>query len=239
MTIIRLPSPVPRDLPAARLFLDDIEEIVHILAKAGGEQHAFTVRPADDWPSAKIEFSVGNRICDEIEELPQITKSTKNLIVEVSRGSRFTAGLFVGSFAALETHGLSYDERLAVFYRVEDIFKQRRRPWTFDLRKSWKWVGMGTGLVCGFVSGLTGAFLSRIMHKPGASFKIAFGTTVVITAVLIWASTRGSTVIFRKFSEQQELREKKRAEIVLDAIKLVVAFLFGILSLYLKHKYWP
>lgn len=242
MTISRLPTPVPKDLPAARLFLDDIEEIVQLLLSAGEVQHTSTVRTPVDWPPLEMAFSVGDRICDRIEELPQITKSTKNLIIQVMRGSRFHAVLVVDRFAELTTHGLRYDEQLAVFYRVEDVFKQRRLRWHLltleNFRNAPRYtLGLG-GVVIGFVFALMGTLVSKGMHLRWGS-AIAIGGAVIVCLGLSWGLTRGTTVIFRNFSEQEELREKKRAGIVVEAVKLFVAFLFGMLTLYLKHKYWP
>jgi hypothetical protein len=243
MTITRLLSPVPRNLPAARLFLDDIEEIVRILVNSG-QGHDAPASSKFDWPPLQIKFLTGNKLCDQIEELPQIAKSTKNLLVEVSRGSHFLAVLEIYRFADLAIHGLSYDERLAVFHRVEDIFKQRGLPWQVltweSVRNAPRWTGVVIGVLSGFVCGTVGMLLSKGLHlaRPWPA-RIAFAAVPVCTVASVWALTRGTTVILRKFSEQAEVQQEKMQKFLFEAIKLVVAFLLGVLTLFLKHKYWP
>ena len=69
MTISRREKPVPTVLPSARLYLDDIEEIVRILTEAADQVPVERAKGA-----LQITFEVGDRFCDDPHELCKIAK---------------------------------------------------------------------------------------------------------------------------------------------------------------------
>jgi len=80
MTIQVTDPEVPRDLPPARLYLDDIEQIVNVLSTA--ERKAIQNRPEMPDPPSPT-FQVGNKRTDQIEDLPKITKRTSDLAIRL------------------------------------------------------------------------------------------------------------------------------------------------------------
>ena len=239
MTITRPPAPVPKDLTIARLYLDDVEEIVKILLDAEKNLNLQTVRAGPD-DAVKIEFIVGKgakaRTCSAVTELRAIAKSTKHFNLEVARDYRYRASLSIGGFTnGISTRGLSYDQEVGVYHRIEHIFKQRRLLFR-ELSSKLKWWGWGLiGLVLYLTGPVTGS-LSKIM-PVGWAIAVVCAGVVLYFSVLV-AGDLGSIVVFRNFSEQDEIQREQVGKFFFEAAKLIAAFLLGMLSLYLAHKYW-
>jgi hypothetical protein len=73
VTIRTKEAEIPCEFPPARLFLDDIEEIVRILVaatenrKREGELH-------EDPAKTRLTLTIKDRACDEVQDLPKIAK---------------------------------------------------------------------------------------------------------------------------------------------------------------------
>jgi len=66
---------VPRSLPYARLYLDDIEQILRIFLQV---QSKATNAGTETRDTPTSTFQVRNRRTTEIEQLPKITKTTNS-----------------------------------------------------------------------------------------------------------------------------------------------------------------
>jgi len=83
---IRTEEPdLPSEFPPARLFLDDIEEIVRILQEFL-ETRKMDSRSTVEDLKMKVTFSTGGNECDDVHDLPKIGKSNRVLRVSVARG---------------------------------------------------------------------------------------------------------------------------------------------------------
>jgi hypothetical protein len=239
MTITRPPAPVPTKLPIARLYLDDVEDIVQILLDA---EKKLGLEPLHYIPDdvVRIRFIVGKgakrRNCDTVADLSGITpKSTNDFELHVSRPLRYNAILLISrSMNQITTSDVSYDEQVAVFHRVEHIFRQRRLFWrnvASDL-PAWAWA------VSFFLFALVIDSAAALLSK-WAAVGVVIAGTILGAAIVMAARVSGSTVMFRNFSEHDEVQQEKTQKFLFEAVRLVGAFLFGMLTLYLKHKYWP
>jgi hypothetical protein len=81
MTISSREKPVPTGLPSARLYLEDIAEIVRILVEATRDREQNLGSPVD----SRTTFRVGDRISDDIQDLPRMAKSPKEFELWVSK----------------------------------------------------------------------------------------------------------------------------------------------------------
>src|SRR5216683_7860540 len=76
---------VPHDLPPARLYLNDIHEIVEIFRAARNyEEHMFSEFKFAPDSRETISFECGNKTCDTFEELKKIGGTTRKFKVEVA-----------------------------------------------------------------------------------------------------------------------------------------------------------
>jgi hypothetical protein len=235
MTITRPPAPVPTDLTIARLYLDDVEEIVQILLDA---EKKLDLEPFKDGPddAVKVEFTVGEdtaaRTCDSIGDLRKISRSTQHFELRVTRRFSYRAILTIGGLTnRIWTDGLSYDEEVAVFHRVEHVFRQRRLLLRDLSSKIPPWSG-GAGFAVVYVGSLL-LLYSNVWHIGAALAIVSMGTAGYFT----WRVTRGlaSIIVFRNYSEQDEVRRERVGKFFFEAGKVIAPFLLGILA----HKYWP
>src|SRR5262249_9038006 len=123
MTIRTKEARVETDLPPAKLYLDDIAEIVHIFSHALPNKQDSTGGVA----SIVTKFDVGAKQCDDIEELPKIAKKTTHFELEVSRGSK-DASLSVTRYGA--SWSALFLDRTASWEmarKLEAVFEQRQR----------------------------------------------------------------------------------------------------------------
>lgn len=129
--VLRRIEEVPRELPHAHIFLDDIEEISRILqeAVAGAEVGLGRFTGPDSSgqqapPSTRYEF--GGTMTDTLEDLRSLGGSTTEFELQV--GESFGCGLRFYHMLnpTLELHILKSDEAWAVYGRVRSIFDHRR-----------------------------------------------------------------------------------------------------------------
>jgi hypothetical protein len=232
MTIRRREKEVPTALPAAKLYLDDIEEIVHLLHEAAG--------PAATDAIFKTSFSVRDKICDEVEELAKITRSATVFNLHTYQVGKYMADLDVDwSGTHLSARGLTREQEWALYHRVEDVFNARKLHWRTLSRTisnsylGWGWLATLVPLL------LLAAFALKRMLPLSLARWISLVAIVLISIAFIFGLLHHTVVIFRHSSEQDELRREAAWKIVPDAVKIIVGFVLGVLTLYLKHKFWP
>jgi hypothetical protein len=100
MTIKTKEAEVISDLPPAKLFLEDIEEIVRIFREgAPGEDDLDHV---DRDAKVELKLEIGEKVCDDVQDLPKIRKRTNDLSIEVQRGYAYRVSMHVAN------HGSSW-----------------------------------------------------------------------------------------------------------------------------------
>jgi hypothetical protein len=228
MTISRKEAPIPDELPAARLYLEDIEEIVGILLQGGAGTKEEVVQ-----------------VCDQILDLPKIAKSTTHLAVLVrgERGSHYIAR-FVVSHSSTEwsAYALTTEQAWAAYRKLEALFEKRRLPLR-NLLHSHKALFY---VLQGMLSSLI-LLTPLILLSDLAAYRVALSVTLAVAALAfltLWAGLRRhSIVILRNSWDHAARREELKTKIYAGTIPAIIGTLVGIVGtlivLYVQHKYWP
>lgn len=261
MTIRTKEPEVPDKFPPARLFLDDIEEIVRILVDATENRKeqsrpsaAFLATLADpdnpnenprlfDQPArTSVTLTIKDQVCDEVQELPKIAKKTTDLQIDVVT-NRWTVAVASLAFrkedgSDLRCFRLTDEERLNLFHKLTPIFKRRNlRLRTLAWSHYWFFVG-ALFTSCLLALGVLAILTSKHPIHPTRAIVVALPLVSII--VTLWPIlSRHSIVVLRHSSEPSPLGQELLQKAPLAAISSVITFLLTLLGFYLKHKYWP
>ncbi len=232
MTISSREKEVPNRLPAARLYLDDVEEIRTIILDAAACR---VLRPEIDPAQREIEtkFYIGNQVCTEIEDLPKIKKRTRDFEMRLSAPDGFSARFGVSGYSIQwTTSGLTKADTWRAFHKLETVFERRKIRWRNLLPQNpvsilvvlWSFLMLALSVF--------GSSIGRIVNK----ISLAILALIVPLGVFL---TRHGEVTLRYSWEQAAQREDRNTKIVIAGVSALIAFLLGVASLALKHKYWP
>jgi len=242
MAIRPVPREVPNKLNPARLFLDDIEEIIRIFTDAENDRHE---KPDHvEGENLTTTFQIGNQTCDELADLKKLHPPfTYEFLVRVER-TGFNAHVSITkSGTSWYSYGLDDNDRWGTFHKLELIFDRRKLRWKSLLnshaRVSYWIYGAATALFILLIPTLSLRFLP---HVP-AMLQILVLPVLVILGVLLWFLRSGlsthSIVIFRSHADHSSQRVQTAWKVIPDVVKIFLGFLLGALTLYLKHRYWP
>ena len=118
---IRDIHPTPRELPSARLFLDDIEQLISIVANP---------LDPDSTVNAAAVFRVGHRECDNISELPRIGPGAQSLEIRCGRVT-----LYLGGECNLWSWiGGTEEQQWRFSQRLGEFLRRRAVPWWRTVR---------------------------------------------------------------------------------------------------------
>jgi hypothetical protein len=235
---IRTKEPeVPDEFPPARLFLEDIEEIIHILVEAvENPKEPRTPPPVDT--KTKVTITTKDKICDEVDELREIAKKTDQLFVSVERTGRDTISLrFTKSGAYLVLSLYTRDERLRMFHKLSPIFKRRNR-WLATLVQSHHALFGALSTLSYFAAIIPVVILLNRNVPPTMSIVIGLLSAAIIITFFA-TGFHHSMVILRRSSEPSAIRQELLQRFPIAAISSLLTFLLTLLGFYIKHKYWP
>ena len=80
----KLPLPRSEELPPAKLYLDDVGAITELLKESVSDGESISGEPAKDF----LKYRVRDWECDDLAELEKLTRTARNLEIEVRRGHR-------------------------------------------------------------------------------------------------------------------------------------------------------
>jgi hypothetical protein len=124
MAITRLPKPVPDDLPPARLYLDDIEEVATILAAALEETTAVT-KQGEKATDIQTKFRIEDKVAPQIRDFEHLKKRTHDLTVIVSKGNFQAMLIITGSDTRWLSVDLSREKSWDTYSKLKTIFDQK------------------------------------------------------------------------------------------------------------------
>jgi len=229
MTIYRKPKDVPTDLPPARLYLDDLQQVIQIFQEAENADRVRSPLPqhvTPDEAETKTTFAVGDYICSSLEELPKIASKTRQLVIEVKR-YRFYAKFELNEWAThWSSHTLPPEEQLYVYHKLKALFDERRILWRYAAHK----VPWGTGSLLAVAAGFLLA--SRPSHP---ALVLSGWLLLALWIAALSGQFFQSTVILRWRDEHST----RRWEAAWKVVPPIITFLLGMLTLYLTHKIWP
>jgi hypothetical protein len=227
MTISHEERPVPNILPAARLYLEDIEEIVKILRHNGKAQ--------------QVTFKIGRDSSDDIQDLPKIARRT--IYFEIfANGPDYSAQFTIHRvITAWTTQGLTREQTWSDFRKLEAIFERRKLHWKSLLHRSPQAISI-VGVILG-LSLIVAVLLDLTGRSRGVVGEIVFQSIFILEMVLAAGLYRHSIVIMRNSWDHEAAREDLRTRIVAGAVPALIGAVLGggiaLLGVYLRHKYWP
>jgi len=231
MTITRHEKPIPDTLPISRLFLDDLNEIIDVVAEAtkGSEEQLV------------LKCRVAGATCDQIEELPKIAKSARKFQIDLEKRHYHFMLKLTRFGARYSAYGFTNDEKWRLFRKIEAIFEARRLPFrnlikVVLLDTPW-WISLLFGATAYFGIPFLGGHVYSLFPKVLANALLL--TSIVALVAMIWYFLRGSEIVFRDSQDYEAQREDRAWKIIPAVLSGVIGFLAGIAVTYLKHAYWP
>jgi hypothetical protein len=237
---IRTKEPeVPAEFPPARLFLNDIEEIVRVLIAATENYHR---EREHGGAQTKVTLRIGDQICDEVEELPKIAAKTKELGISVEKGDWADSSLTIGkTHTLLLCFRFARHESLNLYHKLAPIFKRRNLRWRTFVHSA-PWLISAYGFLALPLFALLQFLLKQAM-PPTPAYALSAALVASLLIALIMGLFLHTTVILRHSSEpsavRQGLRDKLPAALLGAVLGSVITFVLTLVGLYLKHKYWP
>jgi hypothetical protein len=211
------------ELPAARLFLEDLEAIVGILLdtfRSGGGKY-----PYDEEPT--VRFQLEGKECDSIEDLRRLGGRSRDFRVSV--GTRGACFVHISEYSSQWYVIGSKEKQWTVRGELESVFKKRSKRLE-RLSASLLLIALLLAI------GVLGAVASRPMFF--LSVLIVAGLVGFSGVPALWSRWAGSTVIFRYSYDSVSLGER-----INKAWGFVLAALLGglltALGAHLAHKLWP
>jgi hypothetical protein len=227
---IRITDPeVPRALPVARLYLDDIEQIINVLSSA--ERKARHSEPeAHDQPSPS--FQVGNRCTHEIEDLPKITKRTSDFTLRLGRPNLELVFQVDDRGLRWWSAGLTHADAWETFHKLEAIIKPKSSAGSGRARGA-------TILAATVIAGFLATKLSPRANADTAGLVAA--VSVLILSILITERLLGpaSSVVLRYSYDQAARREERNSKLLFAVLGWALGIATTLLGIYVKHKFWP
>lgn len=119
--------------------IDDIEEIVRILRELIESRK---INPSAEDPEIKVNFSTRGKECDDVQDLPKIAKSNRELSISVTKGDWPQTSLrlhpWFGTF--WRSSGLTREDTWYAFHKLEAVFQKRKRHWSTLVRSLPWWL---------------------------------------------------------------------------------------------------
>jgi len=226
---IRKIHELPNELPHARLYLDDIEEISKILLEACS---ASLKKFGEE---LNIVYTIGDSQMDSIEDLQ--TRGGSTTALEIKVGKWGSAGVhFRGILKpTIALYSLERDQAWAVYAKIKSIFDRHQLRFKNAVANFPTWLNvalyfvivLGLPFLIGFIpSKSNGGFPSRAVYAGGC-----FIFLVIVGVSLFWPS---SVLLVRSHESSKTASATKRGY-VRDLVFLVLgALIAGLARHFLK-----
>jgi hypothetical protein len=246
MTIELQEPQVRRDLPPARLYLDDIEQIVRIFSQ---EIKAYEreLNPGEQQREPEPTFQIRDRVTHDINDLQKIAKVTNTLSITIeSNRSYVSLALFISNAGvSWGEYGLTKADAWKTYHKLEALFKPRShwlRAWPHRSASTTIATVLGTALIIAIPIAFTVRAVAHEFarnHALGVAALILFttlGMSLLLTAPLLaWPCT----VVLRQLPEIAEAREERNSKLFFAALGWALGTATALVGIYVKHKFWP
>jgi hypothetical protein len=208
---IRTVRHIPDELPHARLYLDDIEEISAIL------RDAFAPTATKLGIESKVIYKIGDIRMDSIDDLQTRGGSTKEL--EVSTGGLGPSVRF-GSFLnpEVQLHIVDDEEAWAIYGKIRSIFEPRQLRVKNAIAALPEWLKWFVWPFLPF-----SLVLTPYSHRE-VYFIVGY---VLVTAIIGYVSVRPSRVVLVRYHERRKKASEERAAQIEKLIFLLVGAVIG------------
>jgi uncharacterized membrane protein YhaH (DUF805 family) len=237
MTTRSIKEPVPDKFPPAKLYLDDLEEIVTVLREAIETKKPTGTNPED--LQIDFAFKCTGRQCDTREEVPNVLKANREFSLEISRGwtdCKLTCHPWF--YNMWRTSGLTEENAWTAYRRLKPIFERRKRRLSAFTRSIpfWGWIitGLLAPLLLHFVAH---TFEPKISYRSAEWLEKLLVVTYII--VFIGSGFRHTTLSPQK-SHERSFSRTLLVEKIIPTIGLTLLGVLGtLLTQFLMHKFWP
>jgi len=228
MPLTRIDKSAPNEYSAVRLYLEDIDEIVALLSETV-EQVAQGRYPESP---TEVEFKIGNLLSTNIRDFIPRFKSVQDVSIYVSKGHRSVELAIERTRVSWFAAPLSKEQGWIFYRKLESIIGDKKlRYRTFRTSP----LGMFLGWVL-FLASMAAMILdlasrTRVTHAVWIIATVAMYASFAVDIGM----TRRGTVVFRSASDHRTHLEENLWKFVW----LVAGVLGTLLTIYVKHKFWP
>lgn len=229
MAIRRKEMQIPEGFPPAKLYLDDIREIIEMFRES--IKYKTSERNTD---SERLVFECDDKACETLEDLQAVGGKTVNFVIRISlQGVEHTLAVHP-AHVFWRFYGLTIAGGWDTYRKLAAVFKSRCDKWKATFCSIPLWVPSLVGPpLC-----LALLFILKKLMPANLAAVLDFG--VILLFMVFWAVAyfRPTVVFLRPSNESSGFREliKKSTPQIIAALIGVGATLLGV---YLRHKLWP
>lgn len=232
---------VPSEFRPARLFLDDIGEIVAVLCELAESQKPVGL-PDKEEPKTQILFSTGEKESNDIHDLVRIVGRNRRLSIEVEKGWNRTSLIVHPWFGTTwSSSGFTKEQTWDAYHKLESIIDNRKSRWRRTLHSCPWWLGallanVGFILLVPLLAALDRLLLNFI--PPAVVYPLLFVMGGILISIIV-SGIRDTTISLRNSWDPSPLTSYLKDRLIPVALGALIGLAGTLLGLYLKHKYWP
>jgi hypothetical protein len=236
MALTRKEKPVPKSLPPARLYLDDIEEIAGILRESLASIESSQSESARQKRSTRVKtkVQVDDRSSELVKDFERLRKrahrlelrvSTEELLLHDNWINRAYAEFEVSPYStSWRTWGISREKEWDIHSKLATVFAEKKVWWKEVAHKVPVWLVVLVGILGGSLSQLGGGLT---IHQLVAlrAIGIIVGVLLILWLTFFALTYRHSMVILRYSADQQATREERRSNLLLVILGSVLTLI--------------
>src|ERR1700737_3388462 len=185
LAIKPLPHSIPTELPPAKLYLDDISEILQILT--------------DSSPDCQASFVAGKSKCDTLDDLKDLRGRTTHFVMDISSaGKHQTLEL---TPAVTRIHVYEIGDQLAAwskYVNVAAIFERRKLRLKSAVRSVGSWIFAGLWLLAVAVW----MFVPHPAKRPSIYELLHAATGVIAAAAVVYYFVSSHSVVYLRYPQR-------------------------------------
>lgn len=220
MTIKPLPQSIPTQLPPAKLYLDDIAEIVQILSDSSEEVHA--------------SFVAGRSKCDTVDDLKDLGGRATHFVMDISAPGKHQTLELTPSSTRIHIHEIG-DQLPAwsKYVNVAAVFERRK------LRLKSVARAIGWRIFAGLWL-LTVVFWMFVPHaiQPVPSYELPrLATGIIIAGAVVYYFVNSQSIVYLRYPRKVGVArwlEEHKPEIIVG----VICTLMGAITSQVLERIW-
>ena len=229
MAIRRKEMQIPEGFPPAKLYLDDLREIIEIFRQS-------IKYKTSEWntDSERLVFECDDKTCETLEDLQTVGGKTVNFVLRTSlQGVEHTLAVHP-AHVFWRFYGLTIEGGWDTYRKLAAVFKSKCDRWKAAFCSIPLWVPSLAGLPLS----LALLFILKKLMPANLAAVLDFGLILLFMGFWAVAYFRPTVVFLRPSTESSRFREliKRGAPQIIAALIGASATLLG---LYLRHKFWP
>lgn len=220
MAIKPLPQPIPSTLPPAKLYLDDISEILQVLT--------------DSNPDYQASFVAGQSKCDTLDDLKELRGRTTHFVMNITSPSKHQTLELTTSATRIHIDEIG-DQLVAwsKYVNVAAIFERRKLRLKAGVRSAGLWIFVGMWLL---------AIIAWIF-VPHSARTLSFNQLTNLTAgflvatAVVYYFVSSHSVVYLRYPQRVGVGrwlEDHKPEIIVG----VVCALTGAIATRVAEHYW-